>query len=68
MDYWYLICSFSWFGAAFAFYKINKLRHKDVTENNKLYKFQIKFDNFKHWIVIIMLIIMGIVYFFKATG
>jgi hypothetical protein len=66
MDYWYLICSFSWFMSAFVFYKIHKLWHKDVTEKNKLYRFQIKAGNFKHWIGIIMLIIIGISYFFKA--
>ncbi len=68
MDYWYLICSFSWFGAAFAFYKIHKLWHKDITENNKLYKFELNARNFKHWVIIIILVITGIVYFFKATG
>ncbi len=66
MDYWSLICSFSWFGVAFAFYKINKLWRKDVTENEKLYKFQVIFGNFKNWLIIIMCIIVAIVYFFKA--
>ncbi len=68
MNYMHLICSFSFFVAAFAFYKIHKLWRKDVTENDKLYTFQIKVGNFKNWIVIIMLIIAGIVYFFKAIG
>ncbi len=68
MDYWYLICSFSWFVSAFAFYKIHKLWYKDVTENDKLYKFQVKVGNLKNWMGIIILIIMGIVYFFKAIG
>lgn len=66
MDYLFLICSLSFFVSAFAFYKIHKLWHKDVTENNKSYKFQIQVGNFKNWTIIIMLIIMGIVYFFKA--
>ncbi|CAD0005983.1 hypothetical protein BXU10_23785 [Flavobacterium sp. LM4] len=66
MDYLFLICSFSLFVAAFAFYKLHKLWHKDVTENNKLYKFQIQAGNFKNWMMIIMLIIIGIVYFFKS--
>ncbi len=47
MDYWYLICSFSWFVSAFAFYKIHKLWYKDVIENDKLYKFQVKVGNLK---------------------
>lgn len=68
MDYWYLICSFSWFVSAFAFYKIHKLWYKDVTENDKLYKFQVKVGDLKKWMGIIILIIMGIVYFFKAIG
>jgi len=68
MDYWSLICSFSWLGAAFAFYKIHKLWRKDVTENEKLYKFQVIFGNFKNWLIIIMCIILAIVYFFKAIG
>jgi len=66
MDYLYLICSLSFFIAAFAFYKIHKLWYKDVTENNKLYKFEIKAKIFKNWGVILMLIMMGIAYFFKA--
>jgi amino acid permease len=66
MDYWYLVCSFSWLFVAFAFYKIHKLWYKDVSENKKLYKFQIQVGNFKAWAVIIMCIISGIVYFFKA--
>ena len=66
MDYPYLICSFSFFGASFAFYKLHKLWKKDVTENNKRYKFQINFQSFKNWMGIIVLIIAGIVYFFKA--
>ena len=48
MDYWYLVCSFSWAVVAFAFYKIHKLWYKDVTENNKLYKIDIKVTTFKH--------------------
>jgi amino acid permease len=68
MDYWYLICSFSWVIVAFAFYKIYKLWHKDVTDNDKLYKFQIKLENFKVWLGIMMCIIAAIVYFFKAVG
>lgn len=66
MDYWYLVCSFSWFVVAFAFYKIHKLWYKDVTENNKLYKFQIQAGKFKAWAGIVMCVISGIVYFFKA--
>ncbi len=66
MDYLSLICSISFFGASYAFYKIHKLWKKDVTENNKLYDFQIKVQSFKNWGGIIMLIICGIVYFFKA--
>lgn len=66
MDYLSLICSFSFFGASYAFYKIHKLWKKDVNENNKLYKFEINFKAFKNWTIIIMLIIFGIVYFFKA--
>ncbi|OXA70610.1 hypothetical protein B0A67_15405 [Flavobacterium aquidurense] len=62
----YLICSFSFFISAFAFYKIHKLWHKDVTENDKLYKFQVNFQSFKNWMGIVVLIIAGIVYFFKA--
>jgi hypothetical protein len=66
MDYIFLICSFSLFVSAFAFYKIHKLWHKDVTANNKLYKSQILAGNFKNWMTIIMLIIIGIACFFKA--
>lgn len=62
----YLICSFSFFISAFAFYKIHKLWHKDVIENDKLYKFQVNFQSFKNWMGIVVLIIAGIVYFFKA--
>lgn len=62
----YLICSFSFFISAFAFYKLHSLWHKDVTENNKLYKFEIKAKRFKHWTAIGMLFVMGVVYFFKA--
>ena len=62
----HLICSFSFFGASYAFYKIHKLWKKDVTENDKLYKFQIKPETFEHWLLIGMLVIIGIVYFFKA--
>jgi len=68
MDYWYLICSFSWFISAFAFYKIHKLWHKDVTENNKLFIWSIKVRSFGYWMGIIMCIIMSIVYFFKGIG
>jgi hypothetical protein len=53
---------------AFAFYQINKLWYKDVTENNKLYKFQIKFGNIKAWAGIIMCVVAAIIYFFKAIG
>lgn len=63
MDYPYLICSFSLFGASFTFYKLHKLWKKDVIENNKLYKFQIKFQSFRDWMGIVMLIIAGVVYF-----
>ncbi|WDF64705.1 hypothetical protein [Flavobacterium sp. KACC 22763] len=62
----HLICSFSFFGASYAFYKIHKLWKRDVTENDKLYNFQIKATSFKHWLLLGMLVIMGIVYFFKA--
>ena len=62
----YLICSVSFFISAFAFYKLHNLWHKDVTENNKLYKFEIKAKRFKHWAAIGMLFVMGVVYFFKA--
>jgi amino acid permease len=68
MDCLYLICSFSWIIVAFAFYKIHKLWHKDVTEIDKLYKFQIKAGNFKAWLVIIICVIAAIVYFFKSIG
>ena len=68
MDYWYLTCSFSWIVVAFAFYQINKLWYKEVTENNKLYKFQIKFGNIKAWAGIIMCVVAAIIYFFKAIG
>lgn len=66
MNYMHLICSISLFVCCFAFYKIHKLWKKDAAENDKLYKFQIKADNFNHWLIIIMLLIAGIVYFFKA--
>jgi len=66
MDYLYLICSFSLFGAAFAFYKLHKLWLKDVTEKNDQYKFQINFQSFKNWLYVVMLILGGIVYFFRA--
>lgn len=66
MNFMHLICSFSFFGASYAFYKIHKLWKKDVTENDKLYNFQIKATSFKHWLLLGMLVIMGIVYFFKA--
>jgi len=66
MDYLSLICSISFFGASYAFYKIHKLWKKDVTENDKLYKFQIKGESFEHWLVIGMLVLAGLVYFFKA--
>lgn len=66
MDYLFLICSFSLFGAAFAFYKLHKLWHRDVTENEELYDFQIKFKSVRNWLGIIMLIMGGVVYFFRA--
>jgi hypothetical protein len=66
MDYLYLICSVSLFGAAFAFYKLHKLWLKDVTEKNDQYKFQINFQSFKNWLYVVMLILGGIVYFFRA--
>ncbi len=66
MDYWSLICSFSWIVVAFAFYKIHKLWYKDVTENNKLFIWTIKVKSFGNWMGIIICIVMSIVYFFKA--
>jgi hypothetical protein len=66
MDYISLICSISFFICSFAFYKIHKLWQKDAAENDKLYKFQIQAGNFKHWLMIIMLLMCGIVYLFKA--
>lgn len=68
MDYWYLICSFSWIVVAFAFYKIHKLWHKDVTENDKLYKWDIKVKSFGNWMALILCITTAIVYFLKAIG
>jgi hypothetical protein len=68
MDYRYLICSFSWIIGAFSFYNIHKLWHKDVTEKDKLYSFQIKSGNFRHWIIIIICVIAAINYLFKAIG
>lgn len=68
MDYWYLLCSFSWIVVAFTYYKIHKLWHKDVTENNKLYKWDIKVRSFGDLAAIILGIIMSFDYFFKAIG
>jgi hypothetical protein len=48
------------------FIKLINFGIKALLKNDKLYKFQIKAGNFKHWIGIIILIIAGIVYFFKA--
>lgn len=66
MDYWYLICSFSWVIVAFAFYKIHKLWYKNVTENDKLYIWYIKVKSFGNWAGVIVCVIMSIVYFFRA--
>ncbi|BFM44226.1 hypothetical protein CFS9_28670 [Flavobacterium sp. CFS9] len=66
MDYLSLICSFSLFGAAFAFYKLHKLWLKDAIEKKDQYKFQINFQSFKNWMIIVMIIMIGLGYFFKA--
>lgn len=66
MDYPYLICSFSLFGASFAFYKLHKLWKKDILENNKRYKSEVNFKTFKNWTTIITFIVLGIIFFFKA--
>lgn len=66
MDYLSLICSFSLFGAAFTFYKLHKLWLKDAIEKKDQYKFQINFQSFKNWMIIVMIIMIGLGYFFKA--
>jgi hypothetical protein len=66
MDYLSLICSFSLFGAAFAYYKLHKLWLKDAIEKKDQYKFQINNQYFKNWTIIEKMTIGGLVYFFKA--
>jgi hypothetical protein len=66
MDYLYLICSISFFGASFAFYKLHKLWLKEAIESQEMYRFQIKFQSFRNWLGILMLIMGGVAYFFKA--
>lgn len=71
MDFKFLLYSFLFAVAAFAYYKLNKwsLKGRNGNEEPNLYSRPLtNLQIFKSWTIIIGFAIIAIVYFFKAIG
>jgi hypothetical protein len=71
MDYEFLLYSFLFAVAAFAYYKLNKwsLKGRNANEEPDLYsRPHTNLQIFNSWIIIIGFAITSLVYFFKSIG
>lgn len=63
-----LVLAIVFLTTAYVFYILHKSWLKTREEKTFANKSMTKADSFRHWIVIIVLVILSIVYFFKSPG